>query len=57
VDAKHPSQDRVIGLIRDFVGPFVPLLILVSEQDKEEIKKNLAAGTDDFMELPLNEIH
>jgi hypothetical protein len=54
-DAKHPRQDRVIGLIRDFVGPFVPFLTLVPETNKGEIKKYLTAGADDFMELPLNE--
>ncbi|MGB3224057.1 MAG: serine/threonine-protein kinase [Desulforhopalus sp.] len=55
VDAKHPRQDRVIGLIRDFVGPFVPFLAFVPDSKKEDIKKYLAAGADDFMLLPLNE--
>jgi predicted Ser/Thr protein kinase len=55
VDAKHPRQDRVIGLIRDFVGPFVPFLIFVPESKKGRIKKYLTAGADDFMVLPLNE--
>jgi hypothetical protein len=55
IDAKRPRQDRIIGLIRDFVGPFVPFLTLVPETNKGEIKKYLAAGADDFMELPLNE--
>ncbi len=32
MDAKHPRQDRVIRLIRDFVGPFVPFLILVPSE-------------------------
>lgn len=55
IDAKHPRQDRVIGLIRDFVGSLVPFLIFVPESNKADIKKYLAAGADDFMILPLNE--
>lgn len=55
VDAKHRRQDRVIRLIRDFVGPFVPFLVLVPEKRKRDIKKYLGAGADDYMELPLNE--
>lgn len=55
IDAKHPRQDRVIGLIRDFVGPFVPFLTFVPDSNKEDIKKYLAAGADDYMLLPLNE--
>jgi hypothetical protein len=55
VDIKRSRQDRVIRLIRDFVGPFVPFLILVPDQRKGNIKKYLAAGADDFMEIPLNE--
>jgi hypothetical protein len=55
VDAKKPRQDRVIGLIRDFVGPFVPFLIFVPDSNKGDIKRYLAAGADDFMVLPLNE--
>jgi hypothetical protein len=55
IDTKHQRQDRVIQLIRDFVGPFVPFLILVPSEKTGEIKKFLNAGADDFMELPLNE--
>jgi hypothetical protein len=55
IDAKHFRQDRVIGLIRDFVGSFVPFLIFVPDSNKGDIKKYLAAGADDFMVLPLNE--
>jgi len=55
VDVQDARQDRVIQLIRDFVGPFVPILILVPEGQGSNIKKLLAAGADDFMELPLNE--
>lgn len=54
-DAKHRHQDRVIRLIRDFVGPFVPLLVLVPDKRKRDIKKYLGAGADDYMELPINE--
>ncbi len=52
---KHPRQDRVIRLIRDFVGPLIPFLILVPREKLTEIKKYLSAGADDFIELPLNE--
>lgn len=55
VDAKHPRQDRVIQLIRDFVGPLIPFLILVPGENLGEIKKLISAGADDFIELPLNE--
>ncbi len=55
VDAEHSRQDRIIRLIRDFVGPFAPFLILVPEQGRKNIKKYLSAGADDFMEIPLNE--
>ena len=55
VDAQNPRQDRVIQLIRDFIGPRVPFLILVPAKKLQEIKKLLSAGADDFMELPLNE--
>lgn len=55
VDVQQPRQDKVIQLIRDFVGPRVPFLILVPGEKLGEIKKLLSAGADDFMELPLNE--
>jgi predicted Ser/Thr protein kinase len=55
VDARHPRPDRIIRLIRDFVGPFVPFLLLVPEAKEREIKKYLDAGADDFMEIPFNE--
>jgi hypothetical protein len=55
MDVKHPRQDRVIRLIRDFVGPLIPFLILVPREETGKIKKFLSAGADDFMELPLNE--
>ncbi len=55
VDTQHPRQDRVIRLIRDFVGPFAPFLILVPEEGRKNIRKYLNAGADDFMDIPLNE--
>ncbi len=55
VDTKKRRQDRVIGLIRDFIGPLTPFLILIPEQQSVDIRKYLNAGADDFMELPLNE--
>lgn len=55
IDAKHPRQARVIKLIRDFVGPLAPFLVLVPRENLAEIKKYLDAGADDFIELPLNE--
>jgi hypothetical protein len=55
VDLQQARQDRAIQLIRDFVGPRVPFLILVPREKLGEIKKLLRAGADDFMELPLNE--
>jgi CheY-like chemotaxis protein len=55
IDPQHPSQHRVVQLIRDFVGPFPPILVLVPQEKHGEIRKYLSAGADDFMELPLNE--
>lgn len=51
----HPRQDRVIQLIRDFVGPLAPILLLIPDKSMADIKKLISAGADDFMELPLNE--
>ena len=55
IDTQHPRQARVIQLIRDFVGPLVPFLVLVPRQNLGEIKKFLDAGADDFIEMPVNE--
>lgn len=55
VNVEHTKQDRVIQLIRDFVGDIVPFLILVPQEKPGDIKKLLQAGADDFIELPLNE--
>ena len=55
VNPDHEKQDRVIQLIRDFVGEIVPFLILVPPEKRGELKKLLQAGADDFIELPLNE--
>ena len=55
IDPKHPRQPRVIQLIRDFVGPLVPFLVLVPNETLGDIKKYLDAGADDFIEMPINE--
>lgn len=55
VNPDHEKQDRVIQLIRDFVGEIVPFLLLVPQEKMGELKKLLQAGADDFIELPLNE--
>ncbi len=55
MEAKRTRQDRVIQLIRDFVGTLTPFLILVPKEKTAKIKKFLNAGADDFMELPINE--
>lgn len=54
VDHRENRQDRIIRLIRDFVGPLVPILILVPRNRMSEIRKFLDAGADDYMEVPLN---
>ena len=55
VDVQQKRQDRVIQLIRDFVGPFIPFLLLIPKKQTKDLRKYLNAGADDFMELPLNE--
>ncbi len=55
VDIEHPRQYRVVQLIRDFVGPMVPLLLLIPRQKLGDLKKYIDAGADDYVELPLNE--
>jgi hypothetical protein len=55
LDTNRPRQDRTIRLIRDFIGPLVPFLLLTPKISFKEIKKLLASGADDYMELPLNE--
>lgn len=52
-DRKHPH--RVIQLIRDLAGPFVPLLLLIPAKKTRDVKRCISAGADDFMELPLND--
>jgi CheY-like chemotaxis protein len=47
-------EDRVIRLIRDFIGPLIPILLLIPPEKRSEIKKYLQAGADDFINLPLN---
>lgn len=48
------KEDRVIHLIRDFIGPLIPILLLIPWEKRTEIKKYLQAGADDFVNLPLN---
>lgn len=48
------KQERVIALIRDFVGPLTPILLLIPRDQSGSIRKYIAAGADDFIELPLN---
>ena len=55
LDTHRPRQDRTIRLIRDFIGPLVPFLLLTPKISFKEIKKLLTSGADDYMELPLNE--
>lgn len=55
VAEQHQRHDRVIQLIRDFVGPMVPFLILLPDSKIRDLMKYIRAGADDFMELPLNE--
>ncbi len=55
IEENRKRQHRSIQLIRDLVGAFVPILLLVPTQKSGEIKKCIRAGADDFMELPLNE--
>ncbi|SDP29758.1 serine/threonine protein kinase [Desulforhopalus singaporensis] len=52
--APKSKQHRSIQLVRDFIGPLAPILILVPRDNTKEIKKYLAAGADDFIDLPLN---
>lgn len=49
------KEDRVIRLIRDFIGPLVPILLLIPREKRNETKKYLQAGADDFINLPLQE--
>lgn len=55
IDADRPRQHRAIQLIRDFVGPFPPILVLVPRERLGDIRKYLTGGADDFIELPLHE--
>lgn len=47
-------EDRVIRLIRDFIGPLIPILLLIPPEKRSGIKKYLQAGADDFINLPFN---
>ena len=55
IEENQKRPNRVIKLIRNVVGAFVPILILVPTQQSGKIKKYISAGADDFMTLPLNE--
>lgn len=55
VQKDHTNPSRSIRLLRDFVGPLVPVLLLIPQQRRTEIKKLLKSGADDFLLLPLNE--
>lgn len=55
ITGKQKRHDRVIQLIRDFVGALVPFLLLVPKNEYGNVKKYINAGADDFIELPLNE--
>jgi hypothetical protein len=55
INNEQSKQDRVIRLIRDFVGPLTPILTLVPREKHSDIRRYLTAGADDFIELPLNE--
>lgn len=48
------KEDAVISLIRDFIGPLIPILLLIPRDRRRDIKKYLQAGADDFINLPLN---
>lgn len=48
------KEDGVIRLIRDFIGPLIPILLLIPRERRKGIKKYLQAGADDFINLPLN---
>ncbi len=54
VTADKPKQERIISLIRDFIGPLTPILILVPRERHKDIRRYLSSGADDFIELPLN---
>lgn len=48
------KEDGIIRLIRDFIGPLIPILLLVPKEKRKNIKKYLQAGADDFINLPLH---
>ena len=47
------KEDRIIHLVRDFIGPLIPILLLIPQERQNETKKYLQAGADDFINLPL----
>lgn len=48
------KEERIIGLIRDFIGPLIPILLLIPTGKRGDTRKYLQAGADDFINLPLN---
>lgn len=47
------KEDRIIRLVRDFIGPLIPILLLIPRERRNDTKKYLQAGADDFVNLPL----
>lgn len=47
------KEDRIIRLVRDFIGPLIPILLFIPRERRNETKKYLQAGADDFINLPL----
>lgn len=54
LDEAAKKQKRILALIRDFVGPLAPILVLVPEKRQKDIKRYIEAGADDFINLPLH---
>lgn len=54
ISLNYPKQERIISLIRDFIGPLAPILVIVPIERRNEIRKYVHNGADDFIELPLN---
>jgi len=47
------KENRIIRLVRDFIGPLIPILLFIPRERRNETKKYLQAGADDFINLPL----
>ena len=57
IDGESGRQQREIKRIREALGDFIPLLILLPQKNIPGIKKYLKAGGDDYITLPFNENH